>query len=373
MRRYSTRYEAVGQVATPERPRSEISAGASYGVRSLGNFSLDWRRTQQYDGADRRVVSVGYSRNLSGSISLLASASRSWGDLVEPADNHVFIAVTFNPSRDLSASLFHDQRGDASSDLLQIGNNTPIGEGLGYRLVGERSDEGFGDAYRVAPSLLYNGPHGVYTLDLRADRPATGPAQTSYQLGAGGGIALVGGTLSFSRPVTDSFGLVDVGELEGVRVYQSAEQVGRTDAHGRVFLPNLGSYVANRIAIDDRDVPVEYRIDNKELNISPGLRSGALIRFAVTRVQAFTGRLVVDVHGKLQPAEYLDLTVTVDGKDLASPTGRDGEFYLENLPPGRHAARFMLGARECRFDLTVPATQDMLVELGVVHACQFDP
>ena len=372
LRRYSPHYEAVGQFATPERPRSEISAGASYGLRAIGNLSLDWRRTRQYDGADRRVVSLGYSRNLSGSISLLASASRSWGNLPEPADNHVFVALTFNPSRDLSASVFHDQRGDASSDVLQVGNNTPIGEGLGYRLVGERSDDGIGNSYRLAPSLQYNGPHGIYTLDLRSDRPALGPSQTSYQLGLGGGIALVGGALSFSRPVTDSFGLVDVGDVEGVRVYQSAEQIGRTDSRGRVFLPNLGSYVANRVAIDDRDIPVEYSIENTELNVSPGLRSGALIRFDVKRVQAITGRLVVDVQGKPQAAEYIDLAVTVDGREIPSPTGRDGEFYLENLPPGRHTVRFTLSGRKCEFDLTVPSTQDMLVELGVVHACQFD-
>lgn len=371
-RRYSPNYEAVGQVATPERPRSEVSAGASYGWRSIGNLSLDWRRTRQYDGADRRVVSVGYSRNLSGSISLLASASRSWGDLIEPADNHVFVALTFNPSRDLSASIFHDQRSDASSDVLQIGNNTPIGEGLGYRLVGERSDEGFGNAYRLAPSLQYNGPHGVYSLDLRSDRPATGPSQTSYQLGVGGGIAAVGGAVSFSRPVADSFALVEVGGLEGVRVYQSAEEIGRTDSHGRVFLPNLGSYVANRVAIDDRDIPVEYSIENKELNVSPALRSGALIRFDVKRVQAMTGRVLVQVQGQPRPAQYIDLVVTVDGKEVLSPTGSDGEFYLENLPPGRHAARFSLEGRECRFELTVPTSQAMLVELGVVNACQFD-
>ena len=178
--------------------------------------------------------------------------------------------------------------------------------------------------------------------------------------------------MAFSRPVTDSFGLVDVGELEGVRVYQSAEEIGRTDAHGRVFLPNLGSYVANRVAIDDRDIPVEYSIENKELNIAPALRSGALIHFDVGRVQAMTGKVVVHVQGQPRPAQFIDLVVSLDGKEVLSPTGSEGEFYFESLPPGRHAARFTLEGRECRFELTVPTSQAMLVELGEVNACQFD-
>ncbi len=372
LRRYSPHYETVGQLAAPERIQSEISAGASYGWRSIGNLSVDWRRTRHYDGADRRVVSLGYSRNLSGSISILASASRTWGNALEPDDKRVFVALTFNPSRDVSASIFHDQRSGSSSDVVQIGNNTPIGEGLGYRLLAERSDDGFGNAYRLAPSLQYNGPHGIYTVDLRSDKAAMGPSQTSYQMGVAGGVAVVGGAVAFSRPVTDSFGLVDVGDLEGVRVYQSAEEIGRTDAHGRVFLPNLGSYVANRVAIDDRDIPVEYSIENKELNIAPALRSGALIHFDVSRLQAMTGRLTVHVQGKPRPAQFIDLMVSADGKEFLSPTGSEGEFYLENLPPGRHAARFTLEGRECRFEMTVPTSQAMLVELGEVNACQFD-
>ena len=369
---YSPNHESVGQVATPERTQSEISAGLSYGWHSIGNLSVDWRRTRRYDGANRRVASLGYSRNLWGSISILASASKTWGNSLEPDDKRVFIALTFNPSRDLSASIFHDQRIGASNDVVQIGNNTPIGEGLGYRLVAERSDDGFGNAYRIAPSLQYNGPHGIYTVDLRSDRAATGPSQASYQVGMAGGIAVVGSAVAFSRPVTDSFGLVDVGELEGVRVYQSAEEIGRTDAHGRVFLPNLGSYVANRVAIDDRDIPVEYSIENKELNIAPALRSGALIHFDVGRVQAMTGKVVVHVQGQPRPAQFIDLVVSLDGKEVLSPTGSEGEFYFESLPPGRHAARFTLEGRECRFELTVPTSQAMLVELGEVNACQFD-
>lgn len=374
LRRYSPHYESVGQPAAEFRPKSELSASASYGVPSLGNLSIDWRRLRQYQGGDQRTVSLGYSRRLFSSLSLLASVSRVAvsGPSPIPSATNIFFALTNSPGRDVTAHYFHNQRGDSSSDVVQVGNNTPVGEGFGYRVVGERSSDEPGDSYRLAPSLQYNGPHGVYTMDLRSDRAPGGPARESYQLGIGGGIAYVGGSFAFSRPVTDSFGVVKVGELEGVRVYQSAREIGRTNAEGVVFLPNLGSYVANRVAIDDRDIPVDYRIADKELNISPALRSGALIRFDVARIQAITGRLAVRVAGKTQAAEYLDLLVTVGGKETLSPTGRGGEFYIENLKPGRHQARFGFDGRQCSFELTVPESREMLIDLGEMHVCQFD-
>ena len=370
LRRTSPHYETVGQAVAADRPKTELSAGASYSVPSLGSLSVDWRQRRQYQGGDQRSVSLGYSRTLFGSLSMLASISRVTGASSTASSTHVFFALTYSPKRDVTTHFFHNRRADSTSDVLQFGSNTPVGEGFGYRVVGERSNDGLGDSYRFAPSLQYNGPHGVYTADLIANRSPGGLTQEAYQLGIGGGIAYVDGALAFSRPVTDSFGIVKVGELKGVRVYHSAQEIGKTDAAGRIFLPNLGSYVANRVAIDDRDIPIDYVIADKELNISPPLRSGSVIRFDVTRIQAITGRLAVRIAGQAQAAEYLDLFIMIDGKEAIVPTGRDGEFYIENLRPGRHAARFVLGQRRCAFELTVPESPEMLINLGMLHVCQ---
>ncbi|MDP1610659.1 MAG: fimbria/pilus outer membrane usher protein [Sulfuritalea sp.] len=369
VRRYSPHYETVGQSAATERPKTDLMAAVSYGMSSIGALSFDWRQLRQHQGGVQRTASLGYSRTLFGSVSVSASISRVSG---ESASTNVFFAVTYSPRRDFTANFFHDQRGGGTSDVMQFGNNTPVGEGFGYRVIGERSESAVDESRRLAPSLQYNGPHGVYTADLNSTRTAGGQSQEAYQFGVAGGIAYVGGALAFSRPVTDSFGIVKVGELEGVRVYHSAQEIGRTDANGTIFLANLGSYVANRVAIDDRDIPIDYVIANKELNVSPPLRSGSVIRFGVTRIQAITGRLMIPLAGTVQAAEYVDLIVTVDGKDVTYPTGRGGEFYIENLKPGVHSASFVLGQRRCVFDLTVLESTQMLIDLGDIHVCQND-
>lgn len=373
LRRTSPQYETIGQSATADRPKTEMSASASYGTPLIGSLSLDWRQLRQYQGSDQRSVSLGYSRNLFGSVSLQASISRVNDTSDATASNIFFLALTYSPKRDVTTNFFHSQQAGTSRDVLQFGTNTPVGEGVGYRIVSERnSSDGAGAGYRFAPSLQYNGQHGVYTADFVSSRSAGGASQLSYQLGVGGSIAYVADTLAFSRPVTDSFGIVKVGELEGVRVYHSSQEIGRTDSTGKVFLPNLGSYVSNGVAIDDRDIPIDYLIAEKELNISPPLRSGSFIRFDLMRIQATTGKLSVRIAGQAQPVEYLDLHITSDGKEVTAPTGRGGEFYIENLAPGRHAARFVLGERRCNFELTIPSSQEMLIDLGELHVCQFD-
>ena len=373
LRRTSLHYETLGQAASADRPKTELSAGASYSLPLGGSLSADWRQLRQYRGGDQRSVSLGYSRNLAGPLSVLASVSRLTSNLNPMSSTSFFVALNYSPTRDVTANVSHSQRAGVKSDVVQFGTNTPIGEGVGYRVVGERTSlDEMGVGYRLAPSLQYNGPHGIYTADLVAKRNADGVSQQAYQLGVSGGVAYVGGALAFSRPINDSFGIVQVGELAGIRVYHSAQEIGRTDSKGRVFLPSLGSYVANRVAIDDRDIPIDYVIANKELDISPPLRSGSVIRFDVLRIQATTGRLAIRVAGKELVAEYIDLVILLDGKELVTPTGRGGEFYIENLKPGRHLARFVLGERRCDFELTVPPSQEMLVNLGELNVCQFD-
>ncbi|MCR4347460.1 MAG: fimbria/pilus outer membrane usher protein [Sulfuricaulis sp.] len=368
LRHHSREYETLGQPATADRLQSEISASAGYEVAAIGNFSIDYRNLKQYQGADQRSVSVGYSKTLSRSVNLLASVGRVTG--TSPSTNF-FVALTYSPDRDFTAHFSHERRGGTTSDSFQIGNTTPTGEGLGYHITGDRTAAGAGEIQSLAPSLQYNGPHGIYSADIRTERMAGGGSRQAYRLGIGGGIAYVAGTVAFLRPVTDSFGIVEVGKLPGVRVYHSAQEIGRTDAQGRIFLSNLGSYQANRVAIDDRDIPIEYLIGEKEINVSPPLRSGSLIRFEVSRMQVLTGYLRVRVGAESRPAEYLDLSVTVNGKAEIFPTGKGGELYLENLKPGSYRARFDYDGRHCEFDLSVPDSQEMLIELGELHVCEF--
>jgi outer membrane usher protein len=157
-----------------------------------------------------------------------------------------------------------------------------------------------------------------------------------------------------------------VGELEGVREYRDNQEIGRTGAHGTLFVPNMNSYTDNQIAISDKDIPINYSISNVLQLVSPPLRSGSLIQFDATRIQAITGILKVRHDNEDKPVEYREVTLVIDGKQVDFPTGKGGELYLENIKAGHYAASFTYAGQTCSFELTIPGSEEVLIDLGEV-------
>jgi outer membrane usher protein FimD/PapC len=128
----------------------------------------------------------------------------------------------------------------------------------------------------------------------------------------------------------------------------------------------MGSYVENQISIADKDVPMDYSLAEVSRLVSPPLRSGSVIRFEARKYRAVTGKLGVKVDGKIRPVEYHEIRTMVSGKELSFPTGKGGEFYLENLPPGTYEAAFGFEGRKCAVALKIPESEETIVDLGEI-------
>jgi outer membrane usher protein len=344
-----------------EKDRYEVAAGVGYGDRQLGTLSADVDFLGLYSGPERRTASVSYSRNLGRS----ATAQLTFRRVRETETvNELFAGVTYYLWQDASLAASYRRTGDADIETVQFQKNLPAGEGWGYRASVERTDSPSLSSTTVDPSVQYNARFGSYAVEYLGAQTDSGGYRGNYRLSAYGGVAYVGGALGFSRPISDSFGLVTVGDLEGVRVYENGQEMGRTDAKGRLFLPSMGSYFENQVSIADKDVPIEYAIKEVRRVVSPPLRSGSRIPFEVKRIQAVTGKLSLPIDGKWKPAEYLEARFMRDGKEISFPTGKGGEFYLEDLSPGVYAGSVESDGKRFRFELKVPETKDMIIDLG---------
>jgi outer membrane usher protein len=133
-----------------------------------------------------------------------------------------------------------------------------------------------------------------------------------------------------------------------------------------VFLPTLNPYFDNEVSVDPATVPLEYSLEAMKRKVSPPMRGGILVDFGATKMQAFTGTLQAASAGKLAPVAFGDAVLQVDGKPLSFLTGRTGEFYLEKLKPGRYRGSVALGGQPCTFELTVPLSNEMFVDLKTV-------
>lgn len=365
-------------------PKLQLNATMGYALPKIGSFSVSYNYIDQYQPTIQQnlllnntvqnlnnyqhIVSLAYSRSLFNSLSVQLATSKIFG-ISQGINLSVMFMYRFG--NDVNAQLSHSKLNGTQTESFQLSNSLPIGEGVGYRIGGSWIGAGGqGQIQNFNPSLRYNGPYGSYAVDAQITHSIGSKINAGYQVGTAGSIDYVDKTLILSRPVTDSFGIVDVGQLKGVRVYQNSKEIGRTDEQGRVFIANLGSYLDNKVSINDKDIPFDYSIGAKELNVSPMLHSGSVIRFDIKRLHITQGRLRVKTGTGSQAVEYVDLEVIVKNKPQIFPTGKDGEFYLENLEPGQYHARFDRG-EHCEFDLTIPDSKEMIIDLGDLYVCKF--
>lgn len=365
---FSRKYAVVGEEVRPDRTRLEAGFGAGYGSRAAGSLSLNLSFADRYAGTDRFAGAVIYSKIIGRDATLRLSYRKSRDE--GGVQDEFFLGLTWYPWRETSFTASYQGGDGGNVETLQFQKNPPTGEGYGFRGSVVRTDpSSSSSSTTVDPFLQYNGRYGVYTAEYRAEVPGDGPATETARLSAAGGIAYVGGRVGFSRPVTDSFGLVRVDRLEGVRVYLNNQEIGRTDASGEVFLPDLGSYYENQVSIDDRDIPIDYSLSEVVRYVSPPLRSGSVIPFEVKKFQAVTGALSIRRGEETLPAEYYEVRMTSDGEEITFPTGKGGEFYLENAAPGRYRGVALVPDRSCAFEATIPKSDEMLIELGGI-ACE---
>jgi len=161
--------------------------------------------------------------------------------------------------------------------------------------------------------------------------------------------------------------LVELPGLPGVHVFLNNQDVGKTDARGRLLVPGLIPNYGNAVRISDDGAPLDASIQTLERTIAPPTRGGAVVTFPVTRLRALIGKLRVRLNGKIVTPSYGD--VSIDGGDVHadSAIGDDGEFYLEDVPSGSYEALITYKQGTCRFVLKEPEEAGVLANLGTLE------
>jgi outer membrane usher protein len=359
LRSLSKEYSDLSLGTASERTKYEYSVGASYFSDLLGSFSAGYSEAIKYIGINTKNLLASYSRKITDRSNIVAAFKRD----IENSTTEFGVTFNYYFKKEITASAIYEKKPDATKERVQVMKNLPLGEGFGGRAFLERSQtEGDRDTfYNYDVQLQYNARYGEYGTEFtRTDKTE------SYSLSAAGAITFVGDSINFTRPVQDSFAVVKVGELKDVRVNLNNQEMGRTNASGKLLIPNLGSYYENPISVNDKDIPIEYTISEVVRYVSPPLRSGSYIEFAATKIQSFIGTLKARVGQEIKPLEYIEFKLLIEGKELLSPTGKGGEFYLENIKPGKYRGEFKYLEKTYAFDLSIPKSEEIIVDLGEI-------
>jgi outer membrane usher protein len=210
------------------------------------------------------------------------------------------------------------------------------------------NDEGF-------LSGSYQGQAGRATLAYsRQD------GESGLQAELSGGVAITSEGFMASRRLDQSFAIVKVADYADLTVYVDNQPVARTDATGRVLLDALRPYDTNLVSIDPTELPMDASLQKASMTVVPAHRSGAVVKFPVSRVRSATLRLALP-GGEAVPA---GARVTLDGH--AYPVALSGMVYIDNLPEARQGTAQWVD-KTCAFSLPELSQVDAIADLGTIR------
>ncbi|HEX9163807.1 MAG TPA: fimbria/pilus outer membrane usher protein [Thermoanaerobaculia bacterium] len=360
LRRLSDAYSTISMHPADDRPLLDATVFGSLSGR-IGSLTAQWQKLDMRDADDSSRTTLGVSVPVGSRVAMLASASA----VNENGRHHneYFAGASLNFGNATTGSISFENRGDGHYDTIaDIERALPVGTGFGYRLqtqvadTGDRTDVGL---------FSYQTRFGRYEIGEAASGSDRRPTLT-----ASGGVVFAGRSLQFALPIQESYALVEVPGVSDVRVYASNQLVGRTDSRGFLLVPNLLAYYGNPLHIEDKDVPMTYEVAGVEKTVAPPYRGGAVVVFPVKQHRSIAGKLAISRGAQRVMPSLGTLTVKSGGTTLDSPIGRNGEFYLEDLPAGTYNALIEWADGQCSFNLSIPGGQGDIVNLGDVVCSQ---
>lgn len=371
LRTFSDHYVTTTLKAPEDRPILEATALLGFPITTRSTVTLQYAHTDFRDAGPQERLSASLSVRLTNRASLFVTASHARQPQQKP-DTSVFTGLTYFLGDSTTATASNEVSRHQNISAIEAQRSLPLGTGYGYRVRAVRAEQDLPQVdgrsggstvdYQGLADLQYQSQYGFYEAAYERVN-----GRNTSALTAAVGLVAIGGGVHLTRPVQDSYALVSVPGVPGVRTALNNQEVGRTDSRGRLLVPNLLPYYGNRLSITDQDIPIDYSIAVTNRLVAPPVKAGAVVTFPARRIQAFVGTLVVESGGRTITPAYGQLTVTAEGQTFESPIGRDGEFYLENLPRGRHPAVIDHKDAACRFTLDAPASAASLVDVGTVR------
>jgi len=289
----------------------ELGGVAGWTHRLYGSLSLAYSFSQMHVGHDVKQYAASYNKILTRNLTFFSITSRR--EDAEGTNDQIFLGLNVYFGKGISANLNYTAKEGDGITAVGLQKNLPPGPGFGFNAnVETRRDD-----TNMYGGVQYQNEYGIY--GIRAQKIEE---HEDFIFSAAGGIGYIDGSFFVSRPIMDAFAKVNVDGIEGIRVYAFGNEIGKTDKKGNVIVPDIHSFIDNRIDIENRDVPINYNIPTLTQYISLPFRGGSLVKFDVTKIQGIIGRIFVIEDGMKKPLEAGDMQVRVKEKIITGLVGR---------------------------------------------------
>jgi len=364
-RRYSEGFR--GFSTGPLRPflRSESRVGLS--TRAFGaSWAADWVRSE--DALEKRRSRV---LRVSGNIHRQVALGAQYQSTI--VNGQADWSAQVNLRIDLDGRHWVSGMARAAPKArgldLETGRNIGAGEDFGYR-AGVITDASEG-ADRASGYLSGTWHLRPASLEFFGSSQLRGGTAQHGEVAVSGALVAVDGYLGLTRQVSDSFVVASLGIAQpGVDILLNNQVEGKSDAQGKLFIPEVSSYGRQTLSLNDKQLGMEFSVREKRRTLTLPYRSGMVVDFGGRKVRAVTGMAWLLQAGQRRPLASATLTLTGPGGTLTPETSRVGDFYLDDAAPGRYTGPLEFGNRvySCRVD--VPQFPEPVHELKEGIVCE---
>lgn len=332
------------------RYRDQQSLNLGWSHPLLGAFSAGASRSTNFSGksSSRALASWGTSLR---AVSVSASAEWQMGGS-QQQDNALYLtlSVPLGENRRLRSWV----RNSGGENRTGLGLTEQIDDQFSYRVSAEHDSRD----HQVQSTLGISALPRYSQLDLSYSR--SDAERSSYQGGARGAVVLHGDGVTFSPyPVRDTFALVSVGEISGIKLSTPSGPVW-TDWQGQAVVPHVAAYGRSPVEVQTRSLPRNADINNGLAMISAGRGAVDRVEFGV----GLTRRVLLTVstdRGQALPAgasvssgsgEFI--TLVQEGSQVFLPNVLDQPTLWITTPQG--------GRCELRYELAQAADPSVYFE-----------
>jgi outer membrane usher protein len=356
-RRFGEGYRNL--VTTPLRPHplDETRIGAAVRIGRV-NVAADLQRIE--DALEvRRVRQARVSTQVAPRVMLSGLLQSIQVNQKSDWSAFVFLRFDLDAQRWVSA-VARTGSGGRGLDLetgRQIGNV----EGFGYR-AGLIATQAEGATSSIG---YFNGTWNLKPVSLQLFGSSPIGGGTAFgEATVSGAVVAMPGFFGLTRRINDGFVIADLGVPQpGVDILLNNQVQGQTDGKGRVFIPEVGSYIRQEVSLNDRQLGMEYGVEAKRRTIAVPYRSGLAVNFGARRVRALAGMVWLQAEGRKGAAGAGALVLQQGANTLRTETSAGGDFYLDDAPPGTYTGRFEAAGKTYSCRVTVPDFPEPVHEL----------
>lgn len=254
------------------RYRDQQTAGLSWSHPWLGAFSTGYARSTSFEGrsSSRALASWGTTF---GQVSVSATAEWQVSGQQRNEDSlYLNLSIPLGENRRARTWV----RNSGGEHRSGVGLSEQVNDQLSYRASAEHDTRDQQVQTSVGVSMLPR-----YTqLDLNYTRDDT--ERASYQGSARGAAVLHGGGMTLSPyPVRDTFAVLSVGDIGGVKVNTPSGPVW-TDWQGQAVASQVAAYGRSPVEVEARTLPRNADINNGLAVVSAGRGAVDRVDFGLT-------------------------------------------------------------------------------------------